>query len=57
MGLLLLGTGTYVGIIACVWMVSTAFEAGGIFGVLGLIALCIIGLLIASATYDDGKKR
>lgn len=38
MGLLLLGIGTYVGLIAAVWMVSSAFADGGILGVIGLFA-------------------
>lgn len=57
MGLLLLGIGTYVGIIAAVWMVSTAFADGGIWGVILLIAWIFFWMWVASETCGDSKKK
>lgn len=56
MGFLLLGIGTYVGILAAVWMVSTAFAAGGIWGVILLIAWIFFWMWVASETCNDKKK-
>ena len=55
MGLLLLGIGTYVGIIACVWMISSAFAGGGILGVIGLVAWIFFWMWVASETCNDKK--
>lgn len=57
MRLLLMGVATYVGIIACVWMVSSVYRDGGTFGVIGLFALIIFGLWIGSNTNDNGKNK
>lgn len=57
MGLFLLGIGTYVGIIACVWMISSAFRDGGVLGVIMLIAWIFICALIASVSHGDDKKK
>lgn len=56
MGFLLLGIGTYVGILAAVWMVSSAFADGGILGVIGLFAWIFFWMWIASETCTDKKK-
>ena len=56
MGLLLLGIGTYVGIIAAVCMVSTAFADGGIWGVILLIAWIFFWMWVASETCGGKKK-
>lgn len=56
MGLLLLGLGTYVGIIAAVWMVSSAFADGGVLGVIGLAAWIFFWMWVASETCGNKKK-
>lgn len=56
MELLLLGLGTYFGIMAVVWMVSTAFADGGILGVILLIAWIFFWMWVASET-RGGKKK
>ena len=56
MGLLLLGIGTYVGILAAVWMVSSAFADGGIWGVIGLFIWILFLMWVASETCNDKKK-
>ena len=56
MELLLLGIGTYVGIMAAVWMVSTAFADGGIWGVILLIAWILFWMWVASETCGGKKK-
>lgn len=55
MGMLLMGLLTYVGIIAAVWMVSSAFADGGILGVIGLVAWIFFWMWVASKTCGDGK--
>lgn len=60
MGMLLMGLLTFVGIIAAVWMVSSAFADGGILGVIGLIAWVFFWMWVASKTCGDdkgGKKK
>ena len=58
MGTLLMGLLTYVGIIAVVWMVSSAFAEDGIWGVIGLIAWIFFWMWFASETCGDkGKKK
>jgi len=56
MGFLLLGIGTYVGIIAAVWLVSSVFADGGILGVIGLFVWIFFCMWIASKTCNDKKK-
>lgn len=56
MGMLLMGLLTYVGIIAAVWMVSSAFADGGIWGVIGLIAWIFFWMWVASKS-DSGRKK
>lgn len=55
MGLLLLGLGTYVGIIAAVWMVSSAFADGGVLGVIGLAAWIFFWMWVASKICSKNK--
>lgn len=55
MELLLLGIGTYVGIMAAVWMVSTAFADGGIWGVILLIAWIFFWMWVASKICSKNK--
>lgn len=57
MGLLLLGIGTYIGIIACVWAISSAFAEGGVLGVIGLFVWLFICMWIASESCGDDKKK
>lgn len=59
MGMLLMGLLTYVGIMAAVWMVSSAFADGGIWGVLLLIGWIFFWMWVASETCggDKGKKK
>lgn len=58
MGMLLMGLLTYVGIMAAVWMVSTAFADGGIWGVLLLVGWIFLWMWVASETCGDkGKKK
>lgn len=54
--LILLGLGTYFGVMAAVWMVSTAFADGGVWGVILLIAWIFFWMWIASETCGDKKK-
>ena len=56
MELLLLGLGTYVGIIAAAWMVSSAFADGGVLGVIGLVAWIFFWMWFASETCGNKKK-
>lgn len=55
MEMLLLGIGTYVGILAAVWMVSSAYASGGIWGIVGLIAWIIFCMWLASKL--SSKKK
>lgn len=55
MGMLLLGIGIYVGILAAVWMVSSAYASGGIWGIIGLIAWVIICMWIACKLSNKKK--
>lgn len=55
MELLLLGIGTYVGIMAAVWMVSTAFADGGIWGVILLIAWIFFWMWVESKICSKNK--
>lgn len=55
MELLLLGIGAYVGIMAAVWMVSTAFADGGIWGVILLIAWIFFWMWVASKICSKNK--
>ena len=54
--LILLGLGTYFGVMAAVWMVSTAFADGGIWGVILLIAWIFFWMWVASETCGGKKK-
>ena len=54
MGLLLLAACTYLGIMACIYTVSSAYESGGVLGLLSIVVCVGIGLWIADADY---KKR
>lgn len=53
--LLLLGLGTYLGIMAVVWMVGTAFDNGGARGVILLVAWVLFCMWVASKICR-GKK-
>ena len=55
MKLLLLALATYVGILAAVWMVSSAFADGGIWGVIGLFAWIFFCMWIARESAKDKK--
>lgn len=58
MGFLLMGLLIYVGIIGAVWMVSSAFRDGGIWGILFLVAWIIFCIWLASKSSNDkGKKK
>lgn len=57
MGNLLMGLLTFVGIIAAVWMVSSAFAEGGIWGVILLIGWILFWMWFASETCGDGKGK
>lgn len=58
MGMLMMGLLTYLGIMAAVWMVSSAFADGGIWGVLLLIGWIFFWMWVASETCGDkGKKK
>lgn len=54
--LILLGLGTYFGVMAAVWMVNTAFADGGVWGVILLIAWIFFWMWIASETCGGKKK-
>lgn len=54
--LILLGLGTYFCVMAAVWMVSTAFADGGVWGVILLIAWIVFWMWIASETCGGKKK-
>lgn len=56
MGLFLLGIGTYFGIMACVWMISSAYRDGGVLGIIVLFVWALICLLIAKSSYKGNKK-
>lgn len=56
MELLLFAGGTYLGIMAGVWLINAAFTDGGVLGILGIFAAIIAGLWIGKATEDDSKK-
>lgn len=55
--LLLMGLGTYFGIMAVVWMVSTAFADGGIWGVFFLVGWIFFWMWVASKTCGDNGKK
>lgn len=55
-GLILLGLVTYFGVMAAVWMVSTAFADWGVWGVILLIAWIFFWMWIASETCGGKKK-
>lgn len=55
MEMLLLGLGTYIGILAAVCVVSSAYASGGIWGIIGLIAWVIICMWIACKLSNKKK--
>lgn len=53
--LLLMAIGTFLGIMFCAYAVSSAFEFGGVFGLILLVAAIVIGCAIGASS-DDGKN-
>jgi hypothetical protein len=61
MGFLVMGILLFLGIVggfsAVSWLIGSTYEAGGVFGILGLVALCVLGMWIASVAYNDKGKQ
>lgn len=55
-GLLLLVAGVFFGIIFIVYVLSSAFELAGGWGLLLLVAAIAIGFAIAASSDKGGKK-
>lgn len=53
--LLLMAVVTYFGIMFCVACVSNAYRAGGVLGLLALVACIIAGCVIASSNGKNDK--
>lgn len=55
--LLLMAIGTYLGIMFCVYAVSSAFELGGVFGLILLAAAVFVGCSIGASSDDGNNKK
>lgn len=55
-GLLLLAAGVFFGIMFAVFIISSAFELVGGWGLLLLVAAIVIGFAIAASSDKGGKK-
>lgn len=53
--LLFLGLGTYLGIMAAVWMVGKAFDNGGACGIIFLAAWVLFWMWVASKICNKNK--
>lgn len=55
--LLLLAAGMFFGIILVVFIISSAFETAGVWGLVLLVAAIAIGFAIATSSNNGGKKE
>lgn len=55
--MLLLGIATYVSILACVWMLSAAYAAGGVSGIVSLVVWVFICGWIAIVLNNNGRDE
>lgn len=55
--LLLMAIGTYLGILFCVYVVSSAFELGGVFALILLAVAIFIGCAIGASSDDGNNKK
>lgn len=56
-GLLLLAAGVFFGIIFIVYVLSSAFEFAGVWGLVLLVVAIVIGFAIAASSDNGGKKK
>lgn len=54
--LLLLAAGVFFGIMFGVFIISSAFEAAGVWGLILLVAVIVTGFAIAASSGDGGEK-
>lgn len=55
-GLLLLAAGVFFGIMFVVFIISSAFEFAGVWGLVLLVVAIVIGFTIAASSDNGGKK-
>lgn len=55
-GLLLLVAGVFFGIMLVVFIISSAFEFAGVWGLVLLVVAIVIGFAIAASSDNGGKK-
>lgn len=55
-GLSLLAAGVFFGIMLAVFIISSAFEFAGVWGLVLLVVVIVIGFAIAASSDNGGKK-